>query len=149
MEKWQEVGRWLLTWLSARVLRDRLGPLTHRVLSELPWQQESHSCLNLSAAQRLLPVVPHKLRALQWDLLEDIVDEAVHDRHAPLADSDLWVHLLQHSVDVDWVGLLSLPVPVALGPGHGSFGLGARLCLLLLWGFRWALRGFVGFCHFR
>ena len=42
------------------------------------------------------------------DSLEDIVDEGVHDEHGFLGDSSFWVHLLQHSVDVDGEGFGSL-----------------------------------------
>ena len=49
----------------------------------------------------MLFVVSHELGGLSSDLLEDIVDERVHDGHGSLGDSSLWVNLLEDSVDVD------------------------------------------------
>jgi hypothetical protein len=52
-----------------------------------------------------LLVVAHKLASLVGDLVEDIHDEGVHDGHALGGDTRVRVHLLQHLVDVDGVGL--------------------------------------------
>lgn len=49
----------------------------------------------------MLLVVSDELGGLEGDLLEDVVDEAVHDVHASLGDSGLGVDLLEDSVDVD------------------------------------------------
>ena len=49
----------------------------------------------------MLFVVSHELGCLSGDLLENIIDERVHDGHGSLGDASLWVHLLEHSVDVD------------------------------------------------
>ena len=56
----------------------------------------------------MLLVVADESAALTGDLLEDIVDERVHDGHGSLADTGLWVDLLENSVDVDAEGLGSL-----------------------------------------
>ena len=58
----------------------------------------------------MLLVVSNELGGLLGDLVEDIVDEGVHDGHGSLGDTDLWVNLLEDSVDVD-------------GEGFGSLGL--------------------------
>ena len=73
------------------------------MLSQLTRQQEPHSCLNLARRQRLLLVVSNKLGCLTRDLLKDVVDKAVHDRHATLGDARLGMHLLEHTIDVDRV----------------------------------------------
>ena len=49
----------------------------------------------------MLSVVSDKSGGLVGDLLEDVVDEGVHDGHGSLGDTSLWVNLLQDSVDVD------------------------------------------------
>ena len=46
-------------------------------------------------------VVSNKLGSFKGDLLEDVVDERVHDAHGSLGDSSLWVDLFEDSVDVD------------------------------------------------
>ena len=52
----------------------------------------------------MLLVVADEFASLASDLLEDVVDEGVHDRHAALADARLGVHLLQHTINVHTVG---------------------------------------------
>ena len=56
----------------------------------------------------MLLVVSDESGGLVGDLLEDIVDEGVHDGHGSLGDSGLGVNLLEDSVDVDGEGLGSL-----------------------------------------
>ena len=53
----------------------------------------------------MLSVVSNESGALVGDLLEDVVDERVHDGHGSLGDAGLWVNLLEDSVDVDGEGL--------------------------------------------
>ena len=53
----------------------------------------------------MLSVVSNESGALVGDLLEDVVDEGVHDGHGSLGDTGLWVNLLEDSVDVDGEGL--------------------------------------------
>ena len=56
----------------------------------------------------MLLVVSNELGGLSGNLLEDVVDERVHDAHGSLGDSSLWVDLLEDSVDVDGEGFNSL-----------------------------------------
>ena len=56
----------------------------------------------------MLLVVSNKLGRLGGNLLENVVDERVHDGHGFLGDSGFWVNLLEDSVDVDSEGLGSL-----------------------------------------
>ena len=78
------------------------------MLGELSWEDESDGGLDLSGGESVLLVVSDELGGLRGDLLEDIVDEGVHDGHGSLGDTGLWVNLLEDSVDVDGEGLDSL-----------------------------------------
>jgi hypothetical protein len=78
------------------------------VLGQLSWEHEAHSSLDLAGAQSALLVVPGQLASLNCDALEHIIDEGVHDGHAPFGDASVWVHLLEHLVDVRRVGLCAL-----------------------------------------
>ena len=89
------------------------------MLGELSGEDESDGGLDLSGGESVLLVVSDKLGGLEGDLLEDVVDERVHDAHGPLGDSGVGVDLLEDSVDVDGEGLGSLLL-VDLGGGVGS-----------------------------
>ena len=56
----------------------------------------------------MLFVISNELGGFGGNLLEDIVDERVHDGHGFLGDTGFWVNLLKDSVDVDGEGLGSL-----------------------------------------
>ena len=101
------------------------------MLGKLSGKKESDGRLDLSGGQGVLLVVSHELGGLEGNLLEDVVDEGVHDVHGSLGDSGLGVHLLEDSVDVDGEGLgsslLLLGVSSLLGSsdllgGGGSLG---------------------------
>ena len=100
--------------LGARVLRDGLGALTDGVLGQLTGKQKAHCSLDFPTCDRRSLVVVCKAARLGSDALEDIVDKAVHDRHSLAAHSSVWVHLLEHLVDVDGVRLLPPSVPLLL-----------------------------------
>ena len=76
-------------------------------------------------------IISDELGGLRGNLLENIVDEGVHDGHGSLGDTGLWVNLLEDSVDVDGEGLGSLGLSLDgdwLGgflDGGGSSGLGS------------------------
>ena len=89
------------------VLGDGLGAFGDGVLGEFPGEEEADSGLDLSGGESVLLVVSDELGGLEGDLLEDVVDEAVHDVHGSLGDAGLGVHLLEDSVDVDREGLNS------------------------------------------
>ncbi|KAK1320690.1 hypothetical protein QJS10_CPA03g01551 [Acorus calamus] len=77
-------------------LGDSLGPLGYGVLGELAGEDEADGGLDLPGSDGGLLVVPGELRTLLGELLEDVVDEAVHDAHGLARDPDVRVHLLQH-----------------------------------------------------
>ena len=78
------------------------------MLGELSWEDELDSRLDLFGGEGVLLVISDELGGLGGDLLEDVVDEGVHDGHGSLGDTGLWVNLLQDSVDVDGEGFDSL-----------------------------------------
>ena len=105
---WERVIRPISLW--ACVLCDGLGSLWDGVLGEFSWKEESHCSLDLSWWESVLLVVSDKLWGLKSNLLEDVINEWVHDAHWFLGDSSFWVYLLEDSVDVDWEGFSSLLV---------------------------------------
>ena len=75
------------------------------MLGELAWEDEAHRRLDLPGGDGGLLVVAGELGGLAGELLEDVVDEGVHDGHGLGGDADVGVHLLEHLEDVDLVGL--------------------------------------------
>ena len=71
------------------------------MLGELTGEEEADGGLDLAGGEGVLLVVADETGRLGGDLLEDIVDEGVHDAHGLLGDAGLWVHLLEDAVDVD------------------------------------------------
>uniref|UniRef100_A0A453E3Y9 Uncharacterized protein n=1 Tax=Aegilops tauschii subsp. strangulata TaxID=200361 RepID=A0A453E3Y9_AEGTS len=126
-------------------LGDGLGALGDGVLGELAGEDEADGGLDLPGRDGGLLVVPRQLGRLAGQLLEDVVDEGVHDGHGLGGDPDVRVHLLQHLEDVDLVrlhALLGLLLPLLLAPAllgrrHlllrlGFLARGGLLCRLLL-----------------
>ncbi|CAL9148194.1 unnamed protein product [Musa hybrid cultivar] len=128
-------------------LGDRLGPLGHGVLGELTREDQADGGLDLAGRDSGLLVVAGEAGGLLGELLEDVVDEGVHDGHGLAGDTDVGMHLLEHLEDVDLVGLaplLGLLLPLLVGGGavlggEALLGLGLllrggllRLLLLLL-----------------
>ena len=108
------------------VLGDGLGALGDGVLGELTWEEETHSGLDFAGRESVLLVVADEARALRGNLLEDIVDERVHDAHGALGDASLGVDLLEDAVDVDLEGLgPSLLGGSLLGGTGGGAGSGS------------------------
>ena len=117
----------------AGIFGDGLGALAHGVLGQLAGKEKTHRCLHFAARDGGAAVVVGELGGLVGDALEDVVDERVHDAHGLARDARVGVHLLQHLVDVDGVGLLSSALSLAfalrsLGRLHGLFR-SLRWCL--------------------
>ena len=99
------------------------------MLGELTWEEESDGGLDLTRGESVLLVISDESSTLSGDLLEDIVDERVHDAHGSLADASLWVDLLEDSVDVDGESFTSLLLWGSLSGGFlGSASLSGSLC---------------------
>ena len=92
------------------------------MLGELTGKEESDGSLDLSGGESVLLVVANKSGGLRGDLLEDVVDERVHDAHGSLGDAGLGVDLLEDSVDVDGEGLGSSSLGSSLLGGNSSAG---------------------------
>ena len=109
---------------SGAELGDSLGALSDGVLGELTGEEEADGSLDLAGGEGVLLVVADELGGLKSDLLEDVVDERVHDAHGSLGDTGVGVDLLEDSVDVHREGLAT----AAAGSGGslaGSLGGGS------------------------
>ena len=78
------------------------------MFSQLSWEKQSDSGLNLSGRDGLSLVVVSKSRSFSGNSLENVIHEGVHDRHALRADASIGMNLLQDFVDVDRVRFLPL-----------------------------------------
>ena len=103
------------------------------MLGQLTWKDESDSSLDLSGGDGWLLVVSGELGGLGGDLLEDIVDEGVHDAHGLGRDTGVRVDLLENLVDVDLVGLHGLLLLLAAGDSLLDSLLGWLLVGFLRW----------------
>lgn len=108
------------TSCSGGELGDSLGALSDGVLGELTGEEEADGGLDLAGGEGVLLVVADETGGLAGDLLEDIVDERVHDAHGSLGDAGLGVHLLEDTVDVDGEGLGSSSLGGSLLGGLGG-----------------------------
>ena len=63
------------------------------MLGELSWEDEPDSSLNLAGGDSRLLVVAGQAGGLGGDLLEDVIDERVQDRHSLAGDTSVRVHL--------------------------------------------------------
>ena len=113
--------------LGAGVLGDSLGSLRDSVLGELTRQQEPHRGLDLTGGDGGPLVVVSQTAGLGGDPLEQVVDERVHDGHGLGGDASVRVNLLQHLVDVDGIGFLSLLLLFLVAGGAGGLGLAGLL----------------------
>lgn len=125
--------------LGAGVLGDGLGTLADGVLGQLSGQKQSDGRLDFAARDRRAAVVVGQTRGLGGDALEDVVHEAVHDRHGLAADTRVGVDLLQHLVDVDSVALPSPPLALLVSGTNGFRLAGGLLGSLTRW-LRWHFR---------
>jgi hypothetical protein len=115
-------------------LGDGLSALGDGVLGELARKDEAHGGLDLAGGDGGLLVVAGEAGGLLRQLLEDVVDEGVHDGHGLGGDADVRVHLLEHLEDVNFVGLhalLGLLLPLLLAALLAG-GLGGGEALLRL-----------------
>jgi hypothetical protein len=113
--------RWRSDLLGAGVLGDSLGALRDGVLGELSGEEEPDGSLDLPGGDSGPLVVVGQTAGLGGDALKDVVDKGVHDTHGLGGDTGVGVHLFQHLVDVDGIGLLAPPlVLLVLGDSLGG-----------------------------
>ncbi|KAK8279397.1 hypothetical protein V6Z12_D09G108300 [Gossypium hirsutum] len=128
------------------------------MLGQLPRQDQSYGSLNLTGGDGGLLVIACEPRRFLSQLLEDVVDEAVHNTHGFAGNADIRMDLLQHLEDVDLVGFNALLASLLLlVPGFfrelllGSWfflSWGLLGLFLLSWLFLgWLLLGFG--CHLK
>ena len=106
------------------------------MFGQLSRQEEPDSSLDLPRGDGGALVVVSELACLGSNTLEQVVDERVHDAHGLGGDTGVRVHLLEHLVDVDGVGLLPLSLLlllVSLGDGFCLARLGSGLSGGLGW----------------
>ncbi len=72
---------------------DGFGPLWDRMLGKLTGQCQTHCRLNLTRRDCWFLVVAGQTRSFLRQLLEDIVNEGVHDPHSLGRNSSIWMHL--------------------------------------------------------
>ena len=127
----------MIKLLGAGVLGDSLGSLRDGVLGQLSGKEKPDSSLDLPGGDGGPLVVVSQTGSLSSNTLKDVVDKRVHDAHGLAGDTSVGVHLLQHLVDVDGVGLLPsqlLFLLVSLGNGFLGF---TRLLSSFAGNFRW------------
>ena len=107
------------------------------MLGKLSGEEQTDGGLDLPGCQSGASVVVGEAAGLGGNTLKDVVDKRVHDAHGLGADAGVWVHLLQHLVDVDAVGLPP-PLPAFLVTGPLGFRLGGGLLRTLAgWSLFW------------
>ena len=108
------------------------------MLGQFTRQEEADGSLDLPAGDGRLLVVLSKASGLRGDLLKDVVHERIHDAHSLAGNAGLGVHLLQHLVNVDRVGLLPGLSPLLLLPSDlGGLDSGSLLLSLGSSNFAW------------
>ena len=113
--------------LGAGVLGDGLGSLRDGVLSQFTGEEESDGGLDLPRGDGSPLVVVGETRSLSGDPLKDVIDERVHDGHGLGRDTSVGMDLLQHLVDVDGIGFLSLLLLFLVASGTGGLGFAGLL----------------------
>ncbi|CAK9140159.1 unnamed protein product [Ilex paraguariensis] len=86
-------------------LGDGLSSLRNSMFSQLTRQNQPHSSLNLPRSNRGFLVIPREFRRLLSKLLENVIDEAVHNHHGLARNPNVRVDLLQNLEDVHLVCL--------------------------------------------
>ena len=89
-------------------------------------KDKTDSGLDFTTGKSGFLVVANQFTRFGRNLVENVVDEGVHDRHTFLGHTRVWVNLFQNLVDVD---------REAFGAARTAFGAGGLLRGLLCWGF--------------
>ena len=94
------------------------------MLRQLTGQEKSNGRLNFPRRDGGTLVVVRQSGSFGGDALKDVVHEGIHDGHGFAANAGVGMHLLEHLVDVDEVGLLSpfFVLLVGISDGFGFAG---------------------------
>ena len=106
--------------LAAGILGHGLCAFRHGVFGQLAGQKETNGRLDFPGRDGRAFVVFCQTGRLSGDALENVVDEAVHDRHGFRGDSRVGMNLLQNFVDVSGVALRPLLAPRLLIALHDT-----------------------------
>ena len=109
--------------LGGGVIGDSLGALGHGVLGQLAGEEQTDGGLDLPRGNGGPLVVVSQTGSLSSDSLKEIIDKGVHDAHGLGGDTSVRVDLLQHLVDVDGVGFLSLLLLFLVAGSTGGLSL--------------------------
>lgn len=113
--------------LGARVFGDGLGTFGDGVLGQFTGQKKSHSGLDFPTGDGRALVVVSQAGGFSGDTFEDIVNEAVHDRHGFAGNASVGMNLLQYLVDVDRVAFLPPALLLLISLGNVLLGLSGLL----------------------
>ena len=109
--------------LGAGVFGNGLGSLRDGMFGQFTGKKEPDGSLDLPGGDGGPLVVVGQFGSLGGDTLKEIIDEGVHDAHGLGGDTGVGVDLLQHLVDVDGVGLLTLGFAFLATGGNSLSGL--------------------------
>ena len=93
------------------------------MLGQLSGEEEPDSRLDLPGGDGGPLVVVGQTGGFGGDSFENVIDERVHDAHGLGGDASVRVDLLQHLVDVDGIGFLSLLLLFLVAGSTGGLGL--------------------------
>ena len=93
------------------------------MLGQLSGEEEPDSRLDLPGGDGGPLVVVGQTGGFGGDSFENVIDERVHDAHGLGGDASVRVDLLQHLVDVDGIGFLSLLLLFLVAGSTGGLSL--------------------------
>ena len=96
------------------------------MFGQFSWKNKTDSSLDFATGKGGFLVVANQFAGFGRDLVEDVVDERVHDGHTFLGHTGVWVDLFQDLVDVD---------RETFGAASTAFAAGGLLRGFLCWGF--------------
>ena len=99
------VGKTELLW--TRVFRHCLSAFADSMLCKLTRKEKSNRGLDLAWGDRFPLVMVSKSWCFASNSFEDIIDEGVHDAHRSTGNTNIWMNLLQNSIDETSITLLS------------------------------------------
>ena len=135
---------WPLRWpfgvgttelLRTCVLRYCLSAFTDSMLCKLTRKEKSNRRLDLAWGDRFPLVMVSKSWCFASNSFEDIIDEGIHDAHRSAGNTNIWMNLLQNSIDETSITLLSCSLSLHhFRPSFATLAtfLGAFLCRALL-----------------